>query len=181
MGADKGQSCEEVLGQPQRWHRIKDMRWTSYSLSGRRRAKTEEKAARAARRKSLCRALPAGDLCPQECSKTWKQDGDGVWGELSGLLTDRSCLRSAASYDGDGGSDKAGPERLFSDVSVNKMEEEGSQHNSVTFKKINKKFWFKMKHLHGTGLKIVTLLYVCVHNSYCWPCYLFASCIIFIN
>lgn len=79
----------------------------------------------------------AGDLCPQECSKTWKQDGNRVWDELCELLTARSCLRSAALYNGDGRSDKAGPERLFSDVSVNKMKEEGSQHNSVTLKKKN--------------------------------------------
>lgn len=68
----------------------------------------------------------------------WKQDGSRGWDELSGLLTDRSCLRSAALYDADGRSDKAGPEHLFSDVSVNKMEEEESQHKSVTHNKKKK-------------------------------------------
>lgn len=62
-------------------------------------------------------ALLPGDLCPRECSKMWKQHGKGVWDELSGLLTDRSCACSTALYN------EMGAEMLaFNDVSIHKME-----------------------------------------------------------
>lgn len=154
----------------------------SYSLCGRRSSETEEKASRAAQWRGYAR-------CCRRCAFAWwfmssgvqqNVDGSRVWDELNGLLTDRSCLHSAVLYDGDGKSDKAGPEGLFSDVSVNKMEEEGKEHNSVTLKKHS----FKIKWhcvAHETELKIVTLLSVCVHIRYCWPSYLIASWIIFLN
>lgn len=67
--------------------------------------------------RSAAGALLPGDLCHQECSKTWKQDGKGVWDEFSGLLTDRFCPRSTALYNEMGAEMPA-----FNDVSIHKME-----------------------------------------------------------
>lgn len=60
----------------------------------------------------------------RSAAKRGNKMGAEVWDELCGLLTDRPCPRSAALHE-ETGADKAGPGRLFNDVSINKMEEDG--------------------------------------------------------
>lgn len=84
MGADKGQSCEEVWGQPQEWHKIRrrhetnelfplwqeQLRDRGESVKGPRNGGATQGAAAG--------ALLPGDLCPQECSKTRMGAGSGM-------------------------------------------------------------------------------------------------------